>query len=185
MFVPEAYITATRQFVAQANNWSLEELTLEVTSFCLSFPFFYAFLFFLPPPPPPPTPVIFHSSSSLVSDWKKTLLKIVRYLYLVKGIVLRLMFIVGLVIVNVTKVTFLPIVLNKRICTVNLLNPKIPFRLSLLLAGEEKLSWLSFFKNLFFKVTIANGPDDRLTIDDCSFGIKGIISLCVYPGIRS
>ena len=30
MFVPEAYITATRQFVAQANNWSLEELTLEV-----------------------------------------------------------------------------------------------------------------------------------------------------------
>jgi len=31
MFVPEAYITATRQFVAQANNWSLEELTLEVT----------------------------------------------------------------------------------------------------------------------------------------------------------
>ncbi|XP_001636057.2 cytoplasmic dynein 1 heavy chain 1 isoform X2 [Nematostella vectensis] len=31
MFVPEAYITATRQFVAQANNWSLEELALEVT----------------------------------------------------------------------------------------------------------------------------------------------------------
>ena len=31
MFVPEAYITATRQFVAQANNWSLEELSLEVT----------------------------------------------------------------------------------------------------------------------------------------------------------
>lgn len=30
MFVPEAYITATRQFVAQANNWSLEELSLEV-----------------------------------------------------------------------------------------------------------------------------------------------------------
>ena len=30
MFVPEAYITATRQFVAQANNWSLEELALEV-----------------------------------------------------------------------------------------------------------------------------------------------------------
>ena len=63
-----------------------------------------------------------------------------RYLYLVKGIVLRLMFIVGLFIVNVTKATFLPIILNKRICTVNLLNPKIPFRLSLLLAGEEKLS---------------------------------------------
>lgn len=48
MFVPEAYITATRQFVAQANNWSLEELALEVSSitkwhrfflFCL-FPFF-------------------------------------------------------------------------------------------------------------------------------------------------
>lgn len=28
---PEAYITATRQCVAQANSWSLEELTLEVT----------------------------------------------------------------------------------------------------------------------------------------------------------
>ena len=137
MFVPEAYITATRQFVAQANNWSLEELTLEVISFCLSFPFFYAFLFLLPPPPPP---LFFIRRLLLSLIEKKTLLKIVRYLYLVKGIVLRLMFIVGLFIVNVTKVTFLPIVLNKRICTVNLLNPKIPFRLSLLLAGEEKLS---------------------------------------------
>lgn len=28
---PEAYITATRQCVAQANSWSLEELQLEVT----------------------------------------------------------------------------------------------------------------------------------------------------------
>ena len=28
---PEAYITATRQCVAQANSWSLEELALEVT----------------------------------------------------------------------------------------------------------------------------------------------------------
>ena len=37
-----------------------------------------------------------------------------QYLYLVKGGVLRLMFIVGLFIVNVTKVTFLPIVLHKR-----------------------------------------------------------------------
>lgn len=37
MFVPEAYITATRQFVAQANNWSLEELALEVFAFCLVF----------------------------------------------------------------------------------------------------------------------------------------------------
>lgn len=27
---PEAYITATRQCVAQANSWSLEELALEV-----------------------------------------------------------------------------------------------------------------------------------------------------------
>ena len=34
MFVPEAYITATRQFVAQANNWSLEELALEVRQEC-------------------------------------------------------------------------------------------------------------------------------------------------------
>ncbi|XP_071963522.1 cytoplasmic dynein 1 heavy chain 1-like [Antedon mediterranea] len=31
MFIPEAYITATRQFVAQANSWSLEELQMEVT----------------------------------------------------------------------------------------------------------------------------------------------------------
>ncbi|XP_004348847.1 dynein heavy chain [Capsaspora owczarzaki ATCC 30864] len=30
LFVPEAYITATRQFVAQANKWSLEELQLEI-----------------------------------------------------------------------------------------------------------------------------------------------------------
>ena len=28
LFTPEAYITATRQFVAQANSWSLEELYL-------------------------------------------------------------------------------------------------------------------------------------------------------------
>ncbi|XP_063589421.1 dynein heavy chain, cytoplasmic-like isoform X5 [Penaeus indicus] len=31
LFNPEAYITATRQCVAQANSWSLEELTLEVS----------------------------------------------------------------------------------------------------------------------------------------------------------
>ncbi|CAL4067976.1 unnamed protein product, partial [Meganyctiphanes norvegica] len=30
LFNPEAYITATRQFVAQINSWSLEELTLDV-----------------------------------------------------------------------------------------------------------------------------------------------------------
>jgi len=30
MFIPEAYVTATRQYVAQANSWSLEELTLQV-----------------------------------------------------------------------------------------------------------------------------------------------------------
>ena len=47
MFVPEAYITATRQFVAQANNWSLEELTLEVTSFFLSFRLFCCFFCFV------------------------------------------------------------------------------------------------------------------------------------------
>lgn len=28
---PEAYITATRQCIAQANSWSLEELVLDVT----------------------------------------------------------------------------------------------------------------------------------------------------------
>ena len=57
MFVPEAYITATRQFVAQANNWSLEELTLEVTSFFFSFLFFFfnslLSLLSLPLPRPP------------------------------------------------------------------------------------------------------------------------------------
>ena len=31
LFIPEAYITATRQFVAQANSWSLEELHLQVS----------------------------------------------------------------------------------------------------------------------------------------------------------
>lgn len=30
MFTPEAYITAIKQCVAQANNWSLEELVLNV-----------------------------------------------------------------------------------------------------------------------------------------------------------
>ncbi len=30
LFTAEAYITATRQYVAQANSWSLEELTLQV-----------------------------------------------------------------------------------------------------------------------------------------------------------
>lgn len=30
LFNPEAYITATRQYVAQANGWSLEELSLAV-----------------------------------------------------------------------------------------------------------------------------------------------------------
>jgi len=33
LFTPEAYITATRQFVAQANSWSLEELLLEIKVF--------------------------------------------------------------------------------------------------------------------------------------------------------
>lgn len=28
---PEAYVTATRQCIAQANSWSLEELMLDVT----------------------------------------------------------------------------------------------------------------------------------------------------------
>jgi len=31
LFIPEAFITASRQFVAQANQWSLEELNLQVT----------------------------------------------------------------------------------------------------------------------------------------------------------
>jgi len=30
LFAPEAFVTATRQCVAQANAWSLEELVLEV-----------------------------------------------------------------------------------------------------------------------------------------------------------
>lgn len=32
MFFPEAYITATRQLIAQTNGWSLEQLTMHVTS---------------------------------------------------------------------------------------------------------------------------------------------------------
>ena len=35
LFIPEAYITATRQYVAQANSWSLEELYLQVPKFFL------------------------------------------------------------------------------------------------------------------------------------------------------
>ena len=34
LFTAEAYITATRQYVAQANQWSLEELTLSVGNSC-------------------------------------------------------------------------------------------------------------------------------------------------------
>jgi len=30
LFIPEAFITATRQFVAHANSWSLEKLYLQV-----------------------------------------------------------------------------------------------------------------------------------------------------------
>ena len=77
--------------------------------FFLSFFFFFAFSSF-----PPPTPLYFSFVFFSRLCLKKTLLKIVQYLYLVKGGVLRLMFIVGLFIVNVTKVTFLPIVLHKR-----------------------------------------------------------------------
>lgn len=33
LFTPEAYITATRQYVAQANSWSLEELVLDISVF--------------------------------------------------------------------------------------------------------------------------------------------------------
>lgn len=33
LFIPEAYITATRQYVAQANSWSLEELYLDASRF--------------------------------------------------------------------------------------------------------------------------------------------------------
>ena len=79
--------------------------------FFLSFFFFFLFLAFSSFPPPTP---LFFIRFLLLSLIEKTLLKIVQYLYLVKGGVLRLMFIVGLFIVNVTKVTFLPIVLHKR-----------------------------------------------------------------------
>jgi dynein heavy chain 1 len=33
LFTPEAYITATRQYVAQSNSWSLEELALDIKVF--------------------------------------------------------------------------------------------------------------------------------------------------------
>ena len=32
LFIPEAFITATRQYVAHANSWSLEKLYLEVSN---------------------------------------------------------------------------------------------------------------------------------------------------------
>ena len=117
MFVPEAYITATRQFVAQANNWSLEELTLEVTSFFFSFLFFfffYSFLSLLSLPPPPPTPLFFIRLLLLSLIEKNSTKDSAVFIFNEKGGVLRLLFIVGLFIVNVTKVTFLPIVLYKR-----------------------------------------------------------------------
>ena len=38
LFISEAYITATRQYVAQANSWSLEELYLDV---CISLKYFW------------------------------------------------------------------------------------------------------------------------------------------------
>ena len=117
MFVPEAYITATRQFVAQANNWSLEELTLEVTSFFFSFLFFFFFFLpfpFFPPPPPPPTPLFFIRLLLLSLIEKNSTKDSAVFIFNEKGGVLRLLFIVGLFIVNVTKVTFLPIVLYKR-----------------------------------------------------------------------
>lgn len=31
MFSPEAYVTATRQLIAQSNGWSLEELNMHVS----------------------------------------------------------------------------------------------------------------------------------------------------------
>ena len=118
MFVPEAYITATRQFVAQANNWSLEELTLEVTSFFFSFLFFFFFFFILSflffPFPPPPTPLFFIRLLLLSLIEKNSTKDSAVFIFNEKGGVLRLLFIVGLFIVNVTKVTFLPIVLYKR-----------------------------------------------------------------------
>lgn len=39
LFIPEAYITATRQYVAQANGWSLEELYLDVSTFHIVYRF--------------------------------------------------------------------------------------------------------------------------------------------------
>ena len=35
LFSPEAYVTASRQHVAQENKWSLEELQLKVRTLCL------------------------------------------------------------------------------------------------------------------------------------------------------
>lgn len=59
LFVPEAYITATRQYVAQANSWSLEELCLEVSVTALQNAALDACSFgvtgeWAPPPPRPP-----------------------------------------------------------------------------------------------------------------------------------
>lgn len=72
------------------------------------FLFFLFFLFFAFSSFPPPTPLYFSFVFFSCLCLKKTLLRIVQDLYLVKGGVLRLMFIVGLFIVNVTKVTSYP-----------------------------------------------------------------------------
>ena len=86
------------------------------------------FLFFLPlllffflffpfssfPPPPPPTPLFFIRLLLLSLIEKNSTKDSAVFIFNEKGGVLRLLFIVGLFIVNVTKVTFLPIVLYKR-----------------------------------------------------------------------
>ena len=55
LFIAEAYITATRQYVAQANSWSLEELYLEVGQIALLF-WLILFLQIYPTDPSLPKP---------------------------------------------------------------------------------------------------------------------------------
>ena len=50
LFNPEAFVTATRQCVAQANSWSLEELSLDVTVADEQVKSFIDWLFVYPPP---------------------------------------------------------------------------------------------------------------------------------------
>lgn len=80
LFISEAYITATRQYVAQANSWSLEELYLDVRSLNTFLPLSVCHILMIKM-----GDERFFVSSCLVlfsSDISKTLLSVLLWLYL-------------------------------------------------------------------------------------------------------